>query len=384
MNVDLNKEMHDALQTIVNEEIVNITLSNPRNKSAKYQKINIVLIDDEPKYYQIASYTKTQVFHRNVAIADIFKELAAAAIDYRQIDGKLRQHNLNMRISKKYKVLLKLQAEDNSNISFQHNREEEYLLDYKNIPVLKELGIVSHDNHLIESQYDKFRQINKFVELIDDLIKEDNLSTLNVVDFGCGRSYLTFVLYHYLSEQLKIDVNIVGLDLKEDVIKECNLLRDQYEYKNLNFIYGDIADYKTSESIDMVISLHACDIATDYALNQAIEWKAKYIYSVPCCQNEVYQQIESETFNSLLKNGIVKDRLSALITDSIRANVLEFSGYQTQIIEYIDSDHSLKNLMIRAKYTKNYNETAKQEIMTLMDEFDISQTLVTLRGIKND
>lgn len=205
-----------------------------------------------------------------------------------------------------------------------------------------------------------------------------------MVDFGCGRSYLTFVLYHYLSEQLKIDVNIVGLDLKEDVIKECNLLRDQYEYKNLNFIYGDIADYKTSESIDMVISLHACDIATDYALNQAIEWKAKYIYSVPCCQNEVYQQIESETFNSLLKNGIVKDRLSALITDSIRANVLEFSGYQTQIIEYIDSDHSLKNLMIRAKYTKNYNETAKQEIMTLMDEFDISQTLVTLRGIKND
>lgn len=384
MELDLNKELHDALQTIINEGIVNITLSNLRDKQFEYQKINIMLIDEDPQYYQIASHTQTQVFHRNVDVDDIFKELAADISHYRQIDGKLLNHDVNMRISKRNKVFLKLQPVDNTHISYQHNREKEYLLDYKNIPVLKELGIVSADNQLIASQYDKFRQINKFVELIDDLIKEDDLTSLNVVDFGCGRSYLTFVLYHYLSKQLNIDVNIVGLDLKEDVIKEFNLLCDKYNYEHLNFIYGDIADYKTSESIDMVISLHACDIATDYALNQAIEWKAKYIFSVPCCQNEVYQQIESKQFNSLLKNGIVKDRLAALITDSLRANVLEYSGYQTQIIEYIDSDHSLKNLMIRAKYTGKENVQSKKEIEHIINEFKIQQSLVTLRGIADD
>ncbi len=227
---------------------------------------------------------------------------------------------------------------------------------------------------------DKFRQINKYVELVNDLLEQDDIKKLKVVDFGAGKSYLTFVLYHYLTYTKKIEVEMIGIDLNENLIKNNADLAKKYAYDNLSFIAGDINDIEIAD-VDMVISLHACDTATDLALNKALQWQVKYIVSVPCCQNEVYKQIESNKFSGMIKYGVVKDRISAIITDTVRANVLEYSGYKTQVIEYIDSDHSLKNLMIRARFTNFKDEAAMENIINLQNEFNFEQKLLQLRGL---
>lgn len=374
MKVDIK----DVLEEIIDNGIISITVSNKKFADYKYEKVNITRLEED---YQITRYTKTQAFHKNVNEEDLFDELVEIVNNYKQIDGKCEKGNYNVRINKRNNVLKRFTAIKNKPVYKSHDRIKNYILsDYKNIEVLKDLDIITLDNKIAAPMRDKFRQINKYVELVNDLIAQDEISKLKIVDFGAGKSYLTFVLYHYLTYTRRIEVEIIGIDLKEDVIKNNNDLAKKYTYKNLSFICGDINDIEVS-NVDMVISLHACDIATDFALNKALEWQAKYIVAVPCCQNEVYKQIKSNKFSEMIKYGVVKDRISAIITDTVRANVLEYSGYNTQVIEYIDSDHSLKNLMIRARFTNYKDEKALENIINLQNEFNFSQKLLELRNL---
>lgn len=215
---------------------------------------------------------------------------------------------------------------------------------------------MTKEGKIVHSRYDKFRQINRFLEFIEDILPQlDKSSKQTIIDFGCGKSYLTFAMYYYLKVLKGYDIRIIGLDLKEDVIEHCQELADGYGYTELQFLTGDIASYSGVDKVDMVVTLHACDTATDYALYKAVKWGAAVILSVPCCQHEANGQIQNSEIADILKYGILKERMAALITDGIRANLLEQCGYKTQILEFIDMEHTPKNLLIRAVKDKKAN-----------------------------
>lgn len=283
------------------------------------------------------------------------------------------------RITSKGKVLSnKRKAQEVSLVPLSHNKKKNYLIeDGTKVPALVDLGIQMPDGKVTKAGYDKFKQINRFLEIIDDSIKDEK--KLNIIDFGCGKSYLTFILYYYFVEIKKMDVNITGLDLKEDVIDHCNEIAKKYGYEKLKFYKGDIAKYKEKNDIDMIVTLHACDTATDYALYHAITMNVKYIFSVPCCQHEINLELDPSNLHVINKFGILKDRFSALLTDAIRANILQYYGYKTQVMEFVDFENSPKNLLIRAVKTSNsVNPKAKEEVEAILNEYNIKQTLYSL------
>lgn len=275
-----------------------------------------------------------------------------------------------MTVSRKQIESAEPAAEAGRGMTLAHNRKKRYILE-EGIPVpfLVDLGVQTKEGRIVNARYDKFKQINRFLEFIEDILptlSEEN--TVHILDFGCGKSYLTFAMYYYLHDLKGYDVEITGLDLKEDVILKCNDLSRKYGYDKLCFIQGDIAEYEGQGKVDMVVTLHACDTATDYALAKAVAWDAKVILSVPCCQHEVNGQICARELAPIFRYGIIKERISALVTDAVRANLLETAGYETNILEFIDMEHTPKNLLIRAVKKRSGSMRRQQESGQTIDD----------------
>ncbi len=356
-------------------------LSKP-DKSAEYKKITVTRKENQ---YQIEKFTEKQAFHENVNKEELLERLAGYLLqEYRQLNGFGQGVESIFLVSKKGKVTFKQKRTENApKIVAGHNRKKQYLLEEGEvIAPLVDMGIFTAEGKVVASMYDKFRQINRFIETIDDCIRTLSVDKLNIIDFGCGKSYLTFILYYYLTEKRKLPVQMIGLDLKEDVIKKCNLAAEKYGYQGLRFELGDINGYKAPFEVDMVVTLHACDTATDFALYNAVTWNAKLIFSVPCCQHELNKQMESEQFSLMTRYGIVQERFAALATDAIRANLLEYSGYKTQIMEFVDLSHTPKNLLIRAVKKQSRNAAHENEMLKeverMMEEYHLSPTLYNL------
>ena len=261
-----------------------------------------------------------------------------------------------------------------------HNRQKQYILSEGTpIPALIDLGIFNSNYEIIKSKFDKFKQINRFIEIIDDSFKTTNKDEITILDFGCGKSYLTFIVYYYFTYIKNIKATIIGYDLKADVVENCNKIATKYGYNNLKFFVNDVTNDKLFEgNIDMIITLHACDIATDYALFFAIKNNVKNIFSVPCCQHEINNSIsKGGDYDILLKHGLIKERFSALLTDSIRAEILHESGYHVDVLEFVDFTHSPKNLMLRAtKVAKGFKPNF--DIEKLTKQYKFNQTLYNL------
>ncbi len=378
-------ELKKAINEITQEEIIKVVISNKANKDVKYNKITFTAKENKGKqYYQIEKFTDKQVFHENIEV-DILEE---KLIDYlqenfKQLSAWSNIHIFDLKISKKGKVFLGKKKSDNTNVANKsHNKEKNYILkEGMIIEPLIDLGVFTKEGKVVNSKYDKYKQINRFIEIIDDEVKKNDFKELTILDFGCGKSYLTFIMYYYFVEIKKIDVKMIGLDLKEDVIKNCNEIAKKYNYENLHFEIGDINGFKYNNKVDMVITLHACDTATDYALYNAIKWNSKMIFSVPCCQHEFNDQMKTEALSILTRYGIVQERVAALMTDAVRANLLESLGYKTQLLEFIDIAHSPKNILIRAakgNVSKDKREKALAEVKALIEEFNFNPTLFNL------
>lgn len=382
------EDLKKAIKEIAAQEIIKIVISNKMNKDVEYNKINFALKEKGNKeYYQIEKFTDKQVFHENIEKNQLEDKMLEFIPSYKQLSAWSSTNNFDLKISKKGKVFLGKKKSDNSNlVNKSHNKEKNYILkEGMIIQPLIDLGVFTKEGKVVKSKYDKYKQINRFVEIIDDEIKKNDQKELTILDFGCGKSYLTFVLYYYFVEIKKINVKMIGLDLKKDVIKKCNEIAERYGYENLHFELGDINGFKYNNKVDMVITLHACDTATDYALYNAIKWNSKMIFSVPCCQHEFNHQMKAESLSILTKYGIVQERVAALMTDAARANLLEVVGYKTQLLEFIDISHSPKNILIRASkgnVSKDKKDRSLREVNDLMNQFNFSPTLYNL--LKDD
>ena len=379
------EELKKSIEEMIKEELIKIVISNKLNKDVKYNKITFLLKENKKeKYYQIEQYTDKQVFHENIKFDEISSKLLECIEGkYKQVSAWSNDTTFDMKISKKGKIFLGKNKSSNEKLANKsHNREKNYILkEGMIIEPLIDLGVFTKEGKVVNSKYDKYKQINRFVEIIDDEIKKNDYKELTILDFGCGKSYLTFVLYYYFVKIKKINVKMIGLDLKEDVIKKCNDIAKRYKYDNLHFELGDINGFKYNNKVDMVITLHACDTATDYALYNAIKWNSNMIFSVPCCQHEFNKQMKSDKFSILTKYGIIQERMAALMTDSVRANLLEAMGYKTQLLEFIDIAHSPKNILIRAskgKISLDKKKEALDEINRLNKEFNFNPTLYKL------
>ena len=383
------EEIIKVINEVCEDDILKIVISNKKNKELKYNKVVFLLKENRRKeYYQVEKYTDKQVFHENIDIENLNEKiLEFMKEDFKQLSAWSTNITYDMKISKKGKVFLGKKKSDNAKVANKgHNKEKNYILkEGMLIQPLIDLGVFTKDGKVVNSKYDKYKQINRFIEIIDDEIKKNNYEELTILDFGCGKSYLTFVLYYYFVEIKKINVKMIGLDLKEDVIKKCNEIAKKYKFDNLHFELGDINGFKYNNKVDMVITLHACDTATDYALYNAIKWNAKMIFSVPCCQHEFNHQMKANNLEILTKYGIIQERVATLMTDSVRGNLLESVGYKTQLLEFIDISHSPKNILIRASksnISKEKREKSLLEVRKLMDEFNFNPTLYKI--LEND
>ncbi len=366
------------------EEIIKISISSPFSKDEEFNKITIrpVIIKKKP-CFQAERFKNNQVFHLNITEPELSAFLENIFQKYAQICVFKSGVTVTFAVSKNGKIK-RSKSKNNLNPKAQNaenNRKKEYIFNEgENIPALVDLGIFTPDFKIVKSKYDKFKQINRFIEIVNDAFTNYTNENITILDFGCGKSYLTFIIYYYFAEVKKKNVKIIGYDLKKDVVENCNKVAEKYGYHNLKFVVSDVTkDVLYDEHIDMVISLHACDTATDFALNYAISKNVKHIFSVPCCQHEVNKAIKKGgDFDILLKHGLIKERMSALLTDSIRASVLEDMGYNVDVLEFVDFSHSPKNIMLRAKKTKNVSNKNRKHIAELQEKYSFSQTLYEL------
>ena len=352
------EEIIQFLAGILNREFIRAVFSNPRVKD------NVVKAKLRPMeqkgelLFQLESFTKTQAFHKNLTVEETKDELAKLLEEFRQVQVETVSEDITVLISKKGKATIKRKRKkvQAKAADLSHNRKKKYILEEGiAVPFLQDLGVMTQDGKIVRTKMDKFRQINRFLEFVEDILPQlDKDRELTLLDFGCGKSYLTFAMYYYLHELKGYDIRIIGLDLKTDVILHCNELAKKYGYEKLSFLVGDIADYEGVDQVDMVVTLHACDTATDFALAKAVGWNAKVILSVPCCQHEVNKQFErqlsamEEVLGPIMDYGLLRERFAALVTDGLRAKRLESEGYETQVLEFIDMEHTPKNILLRA------------------------------------
>lgn len=392
----MKEELRQLLTETLNRNLYQIILSNARDKEKAFKiKIRPILLKDR-LLYQETVYQGTKVFHENYQDKEILLRVEHyLENDFKQCEIEHTDKKAVILVSKKGKMTIKTKqsarkdkAQNAEKISLEHNRVKKYILaEGIPVPFLIDLGVQSKEGKIIRAKYDKYKQINRFLEFVEDIIPAlPKDRELQIVDFGCGKSYLTFAIYYYLHELKGMDVAITGLDLKEDVIVRCNELSRRYGYDKLKFIRGDIAEYEGLTRADMVVTLHACDTATDFALEKAIRWDASVILSVPCCQHEVNKQIQCEVLQPALQYGIVKERMSALLTDALRADILKALGYDADLLEFIDMEHTPKNILIRAEKKPKQNPHKQQEemqkVLELMQFMQIEPTLYKLLSHK--
>lgn len=353
------------LQDNLNKDFIGATISNPRIKG-DITKIKMrPILKGENLYIQFESFTKTQAFHENLKEAEAVERGTVLMEEFKQMQMETRTQTHTVLVSKKGKVTIqtKKQSGGTKEVNLSHNRAKKYILEEGiAVPFLQDLGVMTGEGKIVKSRFDKFRQINRFLEFIEDILPElDKTREVTILDFGCGKSYLTFAMYYYLHELKKYDIRIIGLDLKTEVIRKCSELGKKYGYKKLTFLEGDIAEYTGVNEVDMVVTLHACDTATDYALAKAIGWNAKVILSVPCCQHELNAQMKNanQMLMPIMKYGLLKERMAALLTDGLRAEYLEREGYETQVLEFIDMEHTPKNILLRAVKTADEGHNRK-------------------------
>ena len=383
-------DLQSLFTDCLNETLIRVILSNPSSKDGVIKICARPMLKNKSLLFQIEEYTKTQVFHKNLTAGDagsyltgkLSSDTSSQTASFKNALVETQSFTANVLVSKKGTITIKKKMNASAKqpkISLSHNRKKKYILE-EGIPVpfLIDLGVMTQNGSIVNAHYDKFRQINRFLEYIEDILP--SLPTdreLRILDFGCGKSYLTFAIYYYLKVLKGYPVRITGLDLKEDVIRHCNELAVKYGYDKLEFLCGDIAYYDGCSQVDMVVTLHACDTATDYALAKAVGWGAKVILSVPCCQHELNKQMKNDLLSPVLHYGILKERMAALMTDGLRAQILEANGYRTQILEFIDMAHTPKNLLIRAVYNGHCADN-KDQINELLAAFDINPTLYRL------
>lgn len=383
-------DLQSLFTDCLNETLIRVILSNPSSKDGVIKICARPVLKNKSLLFQIEEYTKTQVFHKNLTAGDagsyltskLSSDASSQTAEFKNALVETKSFTANVLVSKKGTITIKKKINTSAKqpkISLSHNRKKKYILE-EGIPVpfLIDLGVMTQNGSIVNAHYDKFRQINRFLEYIEDILP--SLPTgreLRILDFGCGKSYLTFAIYYYLKVLKGYPVRITGLDLKEDVIRHCNELAVKYGYDKLEFLCGDIAYYDDCSQVDMVVTLHACDTATDYALAKAVGWGAKVILSVPCCQHELNKQMKNDLLSPVLHYGILKERMAALMTDGLRAQILEANGYRTQILEFIDMAHTPKNLLIRAVYNGHCADN-KAQIDELLAAFDVNPTLYRL------
>ena len=378
--------IEELLEQCIQKNLIDLTISGLKKKNEELPvkiKVRPVAMKDNIEN-QVSEFIGRKVFHKNYKKDDLKKKIT----DWMQEDYKQAQFTMTdataQILSGKHSQTVKYKKckEVRVQRDLSHNRTKRYILP-EGTPVgfLIDLGVMTKEGKIVRQKYDKYRQINRFLEFVEDILPQlSKEREQTIIDFGCGKSYLTFAMYYYLKELKGYDIRIIGLDLKEDVIAHCNELKDKYGYGKLSFLVGDIASYTDVDAVDMVVTLHACDTATDYALAKAVQWGAKVILSVPCCQHEANKMMENELLQPVLQYGILKERMAAIMTDAVRANLLTAKGYDTQILEFIDMEHTPKNLLIRAVYTGKDSENAAEALKNMEVALHLNLTLNKLLG----
>ena len=378
--------IEELLEQCIQKNLIDLTISGLKKKNKELPvkiKVRPVAMKDKIEY-QVSEFIGRKVFNKNYKKDELKKKIT----DWMQEDYKQAQFTMTdataQILSGKHSQTVKYKKckEVRVQRDLSHNRTKRYILP-EGTPVgfLIDLGVMTKEGKIVRQKYDKYRQINRFLEFVEDILPQlSKEREQTIIDFGCGKSYLTFAMYYYLKELKGYDIRIIGLDLKEDVIAHCNELKDKYGYGKLSFLVGDIASYTDVDAVDMVVTLHACDTATDYALAKAVQWGAKVILSVPCCQHEANRMMENELLQPVLQYGILKERMAAIMTDAVRANLLTAKGYDTQILEFIDMEHTPKNLLIRAVYTGKDSENAAEALKNMEEALHLNLTLNKLLG----
>ncbi len=385
------ENIKSTINELVNESLIQAILSNAKNPDkASKVKLRPVRLKDE-LYIQETLYVGTKVLHSNLTAAEAAEKIVYyMEQDFKQALIQTETAECTILVSKKGKATIKTKKKSAAKVDLSHNRQKQYILEEgQKIPFLIDLSIMNLEGKVVKAKYDKFRQINKYLEFIRDILpKLPTGRTIRIIDFGCGKSYLTFAMYYYLHDMQGLPIEVIGLDLKTDVIKHCNELAERYEFTHLRFEMGDIAQFEGTDSVDMVVTLHACDTATDYAIEKAVKWGASVILTVPCCQHEVNKQIQSDFLKPVLKYGLLKERMSALLTDAIRANMLEELGYDTQVLEFIDMEHTPKNILIRATKKSGMrakgNAVSADRLKEFTDQLHVHTTLQQIFQAEDD